>query len=332
MAVSSFIAENPLVTVAIPVRNDARFLPGLFDALRAQTWPDEATQIIVADGESEDDSVAVAQAAASHFSDFTILSNPGRIAASGLNLALERAKGEYFLRLDARSRPAPDYIEQCILTLQAGNWAGVGGAQVAVGNNLKERPIAMVLNCSLGPGWPAYRRADTSCETETLFLGAYPTSKLRQIGGWDESFVANEDYDLNTRLRKNRGKLIISRTILIHYIARDSLAELARQYFTYGSWRVKTWRKHPRSIQPRHLAPAAWVAGLLLSLLVLPLSYWPLILMVAPYVLGVTIAAIKLACRYNWKSFFKIWLAFPTIHLSWGIGFWISLLRQAVKL
>ena len=285
-------------------------------------------QIIVADGESEDDSVAVAQAAADDFHDFTILSNPKRIAASGLNLALARAKGIYFMRLDARARPAPDYIEQCVISLQTGRWTGVGGAQVAVGDNPRNRPIAMVLNCSLGPGWPAYRRADASCETETLFLGAYPTNKLRQIGGWDEKFVANEDYDLNTRLRKNRGKLIISRTILVHYIARDSLAELARQYFTYGSWRVRTWRKHPRSIQPRHLAPAAWVAGLFLSLLLLPFTYWPLIFFVVPYVLGVTAAAIKLAFRYNWKSFFKMWCAFPTMHLSWGLGFWISFFRE----
>jgi glycosyltransferase involved in cell wall biosynthesis len=320
------VSDFPLVTIAIPIRNEARLLLGLLEAVRAQTWPLQAMQVIVMDGLSEDESVAIANAAADDFFDFEVISNPGRIAATALNLALERARGTYFLRLDARSRPAPDYIEQCVISLQSGPWAGVAGAQVVVGDSPQSWPIALAISCSLGTGWPAYRRVDTSCESETLFLGAYPTAKLRQIGGWDERFVANEDYELNTRLRKNRGKLMVARTVQITYIARDTLKGLACQYHKYGSWRVRTWLKHPHSIQPRHLAPAVWAAGLVVGVLLLPITYWPLLLFAVPYVLSVTLMAAKLASRYNWRSFIRIWLSFPFMHLCWGFGFWRSLL------
>ena len=311
-----------LVTIAIPVLDEERMLPGLLACLRAQTWPESAMQIIIADGGSEDDTRAIAHAAAADFPDFTLLPNPGRIAAAGLNRALTLARGEYFLRLDARARPAEDYIERCMAHLQTGEWAGVAGAQVAVGENDAGRAIALALNHPLGAGGARYRQPDTSGESETLFLGAYSTRLLRKIGGWDEALAANEDYELNTRLRAAGGRLLVASDIRVQYVARDSLAALARQYARYGSWRVVTWRKHPRSIRPRHLAPAAWTAGLVAGALLTPITPWLLLAMTLPYLLAVTLAAASLAAGHGWRLFPRIWLAFPTMHLSWGAGFW----------
>lgn len=311
-----------LITIAIPALDAERLLPGLLDCLRAQTWPKSAMQIILADGGSQDATLKIAHAAAADFPSFTILPNPGRIAAAGLNRALTQARGKYFLRLDARARPAEDYIERCVVHLQTGEWAGVAGAQVAVGENHAGRAIALALNHPLGAGGARYRRADASCESETLFLGAYPAQLLQEMGGWNEALAANEDYELNTRLREAGGRLLVAADIRVQYIARDNLAALARQYARYGSWRVVTWRKHPRAIRPRHLAPAVWTAGLVLGVLLTPLTPWLLLAMTLPYLLAVTLAAASLAAGRDWRLFPRIWLAFPVMHLSWGAGFW----------
>ena len=315
-----------LVTIAIPVLDEERLLPGLLDCLRAQTWPKSAMQVILADGGSKDATLAIARTAAAEFPDFTILHNPGRVAAAGLNRALARARGEHFLRLDARARPAEDYIEHCVTHLQTGKWAGLAGAQVATGENDAGRAIALALNHPLGAGGARYRQPGASGESETLFLGAYPTRLLQKIGGWDETLAANEDYELNTRLREAGGRLLVAADIRVQYIARDSLAALARQYARYGAWRVATWRKHPRSVRPRHLAPAVWSAALVLGALLTPITPWPLLAMILPYLLTVTLAAASLAAGHGWRLFPRIWLAFPTMHLSWGAGFWRSIL------
>jgi cellulose synthase/poly-beta-1,6-N-acetylglucosamine synthase-like glycosyltransferase len=316
------MSDHPLVTIGIPVLNEARLLPGLLDSLRAQTWPQEAMQIIIADGGSTDATPEIAEAAAREFPDLIVIPNEGRIAAAGLNRALARARGAFFLRLDARARPAKDYVERCVAHLQTGQWAGVGGAQIAVGDNDSARAIALALNHPLGAGRPRYRRAGASGESETLFLGAYLLEWLKRVGGWDETFVANEDYELNTRLRKAGGRLLVADDIRVNYLARDSLSALARQYARYGSWRFVTWRKHPRAMRLRHLAPAAWTAGLAAGAALTPFTPWLLLALTLPYLLAITLAAASLAAGSGWRLFPRIWLAFPVMHLSWGAGFW----------
>ncbi len=316
------MSEHPLVTIAIPLLNEARLLPGLLDRLSAQTWPRTAMQVILVDGGSEDETRQIARAAASEFPNILLITNPARLAAAGLNLALMLAAGDFFLRLDARSRPAPDYVERCVAYLQSNSWGGVAGPQVAVGVNRAGRAAALALNHPLGAGGPSYRRAQTPIESDTLYLGAYPTALLREIGGWDDSFAANEDYELNLRLRESGRRLLVAPDIRVQYIARDSLRELAGQYARYGSWRAVTWRKHPTAMRLRHFTPAGWGAGLMLGLLMLPLNPWPLALILLPYLAIITLTACRLSVGHDWQLFPRVWLAFPTIHLAWAAGFW----------
>ncbi|NUQ38118.1 MAG: hypothetical protein HUU23_10025 [Caldilineales bacterium] len=142
------------------------------------------------------------------------------------------------------------------------------------------------------------------------------------VGGWDERFAANEDYDLNTRLRQAGGQLIVDPAIRSAYLARDSLAALARQYARYGAWRTVTWRKHPGAMRLRHLAPAALTAALGLGLLALPLSPWPLLLILSCYLLPLMAVAALLAGRHGLTLFPTLLVAFLIIHLAWGLAFW----------
>ncbi len=317
----------PLVTIAIPVLNEARLLPGLLDALGAQTWSDSAMQIIIVDGGSEDETPEIARKRAADFSDFILIPNRDRIAAAGLNKALVMARGGYLLRLDARSRPASDYIERCVAHLESGRWAGVGGPQVAVGENKAGWAIALALNHPFGTGNPRYRRRDAATESDTIYLGAYDMDWLRRVDGWDDAFIANEDYELNARLRKAGAKLLVAPDVRVQYIARDHLKTLARQYASYGFWRCITWRKHPDAMRPRHLAPALLLAFLVVTALLAPLTSWPFVLLATLYLLVVTLVAVRLAWRHGWSLFPRIWLAFPVIHFSWGAGFWWSVMK-----
>ena len=317
------VTHEPIqVSIAVPLWNEARLLPGLLQALREQSWPRERMEWIFVDGGSEDETLAILRTALSEFAHARLLHNPDRVAAAGLNLALACARGAYFLRLDARSRPGEDYVARCVAYLQEGKWVGVAGPQIAVGCSDAGQAIALALNHPLGAGGPSYRRASAPTESDTLYLGAYPTAKLRAIGGWDATFEANEDYELNQRLRAAGGRLLVSPDIQVTYIARDRLRDLARQYMRYGVWRVATLRKHPRAWRGRHLAPAIWGAGLALSLVAFPFTPWPLLIILVPYLLTVTLVASHLAATHGWRLFPRIWMAFPTMHLAWAAGFW----------
>lgn len=322
----------PAVVVAVPLRDEAPRLPGLLAALAAQSYPPGRLRIFLVDGGSTDGTRALAQDAAAQDARITLLDNPRGLAAAGLNLALAQAEADFFVRLDARTRPDGDYIARCIARLQEGVWAGVAGPQLAAGETPAGQVHALALNHALGVGAPRYRRALHPQESETIYLGAYQTAWLRRVAGWDEAFAANEDYELNTRLRQAGARLLVDPEIRSLYIARDSLAGLWRQYARYGAWRPRTWRRHPQAMRPRHLAPALLVAALIAAVLLTPFTRWPLALLLAAYLLPLAIVSVWQCWRHRqcWRRrqwpdprcCLRLFAAFLVLHLAWGLGFW----------
>lgn len=316
----------PRVTVAVPLRNEVTQFPAMIEALLQQTYPSQRLQILLLDGGSEDGTLALAEEVAAVHPHVSVHDNPRRSAAAALNLALRLADGAYIVRIDARSRPAPDYVVLAVQRLQQGLWAGAAGPQVAVGATWAGKVHAAVLNHPLGTGAPRYRHTSKPHESETLFLGAYDRRWLEKVGGWDEGFLANEDFELNARLRAAGGKLLVDPALRITYVARDDLAGLARQYARYGAWRTVTWRRYPHSIRMRHLAPAMLSLSLVLAAAMLIWSPWPLLLLAGSYLLLILAASSILSIRLGPRALPSAMAAFISIHLAWGGAFWLAVL------
>jgi len=317
----------PFVTVAVPLRNEAARLPGLLACLLAQTYPADRLEVFLIDGGSHDGTRERIEAAVAAHPHFHSLENPRQLPAAALNLALAHARGEVFLRLDARTRPAADYIARCVAALQEGPWAGVAGPQTAVGETPAAQAHALALNHPLGTGFAAYRRATRPQPSETLYLGAYRTDWLRRVGGWDASLAATEDYELNLRIRHQGGRLLVDPTIRSTYLARASLRELAGQYYRYGAWRTVIRRRHRDAMVGRHGIPALFFLVLFLALLLTPLTVWPLLMVGGPYVGVVLAVSLALGRRYGLRYVPRLLLTFPTLHLAYGAGFWSAWLR-----
>lgn len=315
------------MTVAVPLWNEARRLPGLLACLEAQTYPADRLEVFLVDGGSDDGTRAQIDAAVAAHPRWYRLDNPRRLPAAALNLALAQARGEVFLRLDARTRPAPDYIARCVAALQGGTWAGVAGPQTAVGETPAAQAHALALNHPLGTGAAAYRRATQPTASETLYLGAYRTAWLRRVGGWDESLAATEDYELNLRLRHQGGQLLVDPAIRSVYLARETLAELAGQYYRNGVWRPVIWRRHRDAVRSRHLVPALFFPALLMALSVALWTPWPLLAVGGAYAGTVLAVSFDLGRRHGRRYVPRLLLTFPTLHLAYGAGFWWGWLR-----
>jgi glycosyltransferase involved in cell wall biosynthesis len=300
-------------------------LPGLLACLLAQTYPAERLEVFLVDGGSDDDTPAQIDAAVAVHPHFHRLDNPRQLPAAALNLALAQARGEVFLRLDARTRPAPDYIARCVAALQRGPWAGVAGPQTAVGETPAAQTHALALNHPLGTGAATYRRATRPTASETLYLGAYWTEWLRRVGGWDESLAATEDYELNLRVRHQGGHLLVDPSIRSTYLARETLAELAGQYYRNGAWRTVIRRRHREAMRGRHLIPALFFPALVMALLATPVTPWPLLGIGGAYAALVVAVSVALGRCHGWRHVPRLLLTFPTLHLAYGVGFWSGL-------
>lgn len=324
--------NEPSVSIAIPVLDEAAWIEETLAAVRNQRDGTPEIEILVVDGGSSDDTLAILKRLAEADPRISVLDNPQRFQAAALNLALGRARGEFFLRVDARSRISEDYVARCVELLEAGRAENVGGRMVPRGTTPMGEAIALATSTPFGMGNSHFHYATEEREVDTVYLGAWRCQTLRDLGGFDERAHANEDYELNVRLREAGGRILLSPEIRSIYVPRSDWPGLRRQYSRYGRWKAWTLWKHPTSLRLRQVVPPAFVLSLALAAALAPwsaLAATGLGLLVGSYGAAVLAAACRTALPAHPRHLARLLLIFPTIHLCWGIGLWSELARLA---
>jgi glycosyltransferase involved in cell wall biosynthesis len=83
-------------SLILPTLNEAARLPVLLDSIRRQRYPSELIELLVADGGSTDDTIAIANAFGAR-----VFHNPVRRAEPGAGMLLEKATGDVAMMLAA---------------------------------------------------------------------------------------------------------------------------------------------------------------------------------------------------------------------------------------
>ena len=115
--------------------------------------------------------------------------------------------------MDAHSVIPPGYLDRAVQILIDTGADVVGGMQVPVGRTAWEKAIAAAMSSRLGAGDARYRIGGKPGRADTVYLGVFRKSTLERLGGYDEHFDRNQDYELNQRIRDSGGiGLVRSRT------------------------------------------------------------------------------------------------------------------------
>ena len=313
---------GPTVTVVIPMRNEAGSIAACLLSILANELPADVTmEVLVLDGESTDDSPAIVSRMAERDGRIRLLPNPERLQAAAFNRGLAAARGRYLVRMDAHSVCAPDYIAECLRLLESTGAGNVGGVQRAEGTSWLTQAIAAAVSSRFAAGDAQYRNATAPTFTDTVYLGAWRTATLRELGGMRTDWAVNEDYEMNVRLRAKGGTVYLSPTIRSTYRVRSSVPTLARQYARYGFWKVRTLVEHPASLRWRQLVAPAFV----LSVLLTPWLVWRFgpwgVSHLALYAVANAAASVIVARRAGMALLPALPLVFLVIHCSWGTGF-----------
>lgn len=316
-------AERPNVTVVIPARNCAQELPGCLDAIGAQAYSGPLEVVIAVAPSTDGTEQAAAEAVFSW--PTRVVENPAGTTSAGLNAAIQAARGEVIVRVDAQSRLPDGYVEQAVATLTRTGAANVGGVQRPAGQSGLSRVIAAAMSSGFGGGPAHFRRGRQEGPVDTVYLGVFDAAALAAAGGFDESLERNQDYELNWRLRE-RGRMVwLDPSLVVDYLPRSSWDSLARQYFDYGAWKRVVIGRHPRSLQPRQLAAPALVCGLVLSAIELFRGRLRGGLMPAAYLGSCAVAALRLGRSLPaFGDRLRAAAAFAVMHLSWGMGFLVG--------
>jgi succinoglycan biosynthesis protein ExoA len=315
------------------MRDEEAYIRACLRSVVDQDYPKELTEVLVIDGMSRDASRSIVEDFIKNHSYVKLLDNPHQTTTRALNKGVRLSAGDVIVRVDAHSCIEPDYLRCAAEALQRTGADNVGGLMRPVGKSLLQRAIALAMGSPFGVGTSRFHYCEKEMFVDTVYLGAYRRQVFEKIGLFDEGAHYGEDDELNYRLVKSGGKILLSPTIKSHYFPRRSLPALWRQYFNYGRGKVRTIKKHGRPPSWAHLAPSAFVLAILGSLAlwnVVPFFKWVFVAVVISYLVAATAATVAIAGRQGWRFAPLMPLVFFTMHASYAIGFLAGVLRLTV--
>jgi cellulose synthase/poly-beta-1,6-N-acetylglucosamine synthase-like glycosyltransferase len=331
------------VSIVVACRNEMADIRSFVDSLLAQDAGSLEWEAILADGMSEDGTREFLEEYCAAHPRVRGISNPGRIASTGLNAAIRAARGEIVLRMDMHSIYAPDYVRQCVQTLEETGADNVGGPARTRAQGLRARAIAAAYHSRFSTGGARFHDEDYEGWVDTVPFGCWRKTTLERLGLFDESLVRNQDDELNLRLVRAGGRIWQNPAIRCWYLPRATLGALFRQYMQYGFWKVAVIRKHRLPGSWRHLVPVAFVtanAALVTATAIAAASgargwlvgtaaLW--LALAGAYLAAILAASFAAAWRRGWAILPYLPAAFATFHVSYGLGFAAGLLRFASK-
>lgn len=326
-------AADDLVSVLVPVRNEAAGIRETVAAMQAQRFPGRLEFLFI-DGRSEDATREILRELARHDSRIRLLDNPGCEVTPALNIGLRAARGRHVARMDAHALYPPDYVAVGVRRLDLGDVDWVSGPQIPHGTDKWSRRTELALRSPLGIGGSPFRRAlSEEIETDGAFTGMWRRETLERHSGWDEDWIVNEDGELAARIRNAGGRIVCVPQMASRYFPRRSIGALARQYWRYGQYRAKTCGRHPQSIRRSHMLPPALVCAVAISVLPLPSAARVARLALGAYAAALVVESARLARRATRRGdapFLPVVLA--AMHLAWGGGFIVGSARFGVPL
>jgi succinoglycan biosynthesis protein ExoA len=323
--------DLPFVSIVIPIRNEEAAIRDCLDAVLAQDYPGDRFEVIVVDGESDDGSRQIVEEYAARDGRVRLLPNPLRIVPTAMNIGIRAARGHIVARVDGHTQLARDYLRVGVETLRRTAADNVGGLIRPVGGTLFGDAVATAMCSRFGIG-ASFHFSAMEMEADTVYMGMWPRRTFVRFGLFDEELVRNQDDELNYRIRKGGGRVWLNPGMRSSYRNRTSPERLARQFFQYGVWKVRVLQKHPRQMSWRHFVPPCFVLAVVLGA---PLATFcrpvgvALRAAIGLYAAGVMIVAARQRAARGVATWLATTLAFVIIHVAWGMGFAVGLVRFA---
>ena len=155
---------------------------------------------------------------------------------------------------------------------------------------------------------------------------------FEKYGYYDTRLVRNQDIELNKRIIRRGGKIVIIPDTFCTYFVRENYKELAKNNFGNGKWNLLTihYTKEIRSLSIRHFVPLIFVCSLIVPTII-GLFWWPTlcvsILSLLVYLLTLGTISAKLAIRKG-LNFFYLLVSFIVLHVSYGWGSFVGILKM----
>jgi len=327
----------------MPVRDEETHLADSVARVLEQDYPG-GFELVLAVGPSRDRTEQIARELAAADARITVVPNPSGKISSAMNAAIKAARHGVITRIDGHAMLPDGYLRIAVRTLLETGAADVGGVMAAEGEEPFQQAVAWCMTSPAGVGVAANHTGGEAGPADTVYLGVYRREAIERAGGYDETMIVAEDWELNYRIRASGGLIWFTPELRVTYRPRANLRALARQHFRYGRWRRVVARRYPETVNRRYLAaPAATalnIAGCAVGIVGLaslaqgtvPALHWLILGFVVPavYAAGVTAVTAAFARDLPIAVRVRVPLVLAAMHMCWGAGFLCSP-RRLVK-
>ena len=321
------------VSVIIPCRNEEKFIAGCLDSILAQTYPKEKMEVLVVDGESTDKTPEVVDSYSKKHPLIRLVKNTGKVTPTAMNIGISESRGEVIVRIDAHSVYPVDYIEKGIRYLEKYKADNVGGIRRATPakDTRTAKAIALTFSSFFGVGNAHYQTGTREPrEVDTVFCGFYRRGIFEKIGPYNEKLIRSQDMELNIRLKKAGGRIILVPDVMVRYFPKSTFGAFFKHNLRDGIWAIVPFKYGVR-LKLRHFIPLFFVLGVF-GPLILSIWYYPFIFLTAGVIIAYLSAAFYFSARLLNKDngllvFPFIVTAFTIRHFAYGLGSLIGLFK-----
>lgn len=203
---------NNNVSVIIPTKNSGKTLEACLDSIAKQTYP--SIEIIVVDNFSTDNTIEIAK----KYTNKVFSHGPERCTQR--NIGVSHATGTYIAVIDSDMQLEPTVIEEAVEAIKQPGVVGV-----------------VIPEESFGEGfWAQCKKLERSFYIGVPYIEAarfFRKSTFQEVGGYDESMISGEDWDLSQRIEA-KGSLGRTKSFILHNEGHISLLKTIRKKFYYA--------------------------------------------------------------------------------------------------
>ena len=333
LAIREMNSSQKLVSVVVPCRNERGYIVECLESILRNNDDWGQLEVLVVDGQSNDGTREILEEYSQRWPQLRWLENPGRTAPAALNIGIRNARGDILMRMDAHCRYPAGYIRKLVMWLEKSGADNVGGVwRILPGSDsMIARAIAVALSDPFGAGNAHYRIGTSEPKwVDTVPFGCYRRNVFERIGLFDEELIRNQDDELNQRLLRNGGRILLVPDVTIDYYARDSIRKVALMHYQYGYFKPLAAQKAGRVGTLRQVIPAAFLASLLLTLLVSPwleIARWAFVAILGAYGVALLISIGRSMPRNGTRVSALLIAVYPAVHFSYGLGWLRGLLH-----
>jgi glycosyltransferase involved in cell wall biosynthesis len=218
--------SKSLVSLIVTTKNEAEVIERLLKSIKKQSY--KIIELIVVDNNSTDKTAVIVKKYTKH------IFSKGPERSTQRNFGAKKAKGDYFMFLDADMELSPHVVEECVDKITQDKKVGA----VTVPEQSKVKLF-----------WEKVKAHERSFynevgDTTTDASRFFSRKAFLSVGGYDESITGPEDWDLPENVLKKGYKTTRIKSVIYHYERVPSLFQLGKKKYYYALTSHRYLKKH----------------------------------------------------------------------------------------